>query len=96
MARPCFRISLLMCLSLKKMWVRTRLYLSVPWISSWIDWFWIWDVRNCFASSKKGMFFSGVLIPLSRRMLLVSISIVSPSIILVAWKVWVVVVSVML
>lgn len=69
------------------MWERVRPYLSVPWVSIWIDLFWTSDFRRLVASLKSGIFFSGVLIPFNRRRFPVSISRVSPSIILLAWKV---------
>ena len=78
------------------MWARILSYLSAPWDSIWIDSPIGYPSasngasvfsRNCFALLWKGMFFSGVLIPLRRSLWPVSISRVSPSIILVTWKV---------
>jgi len=78
----------LMFLSLRKMNARVLPYLSMPkdWI--WTDLFWIMIVRKFFAWSKSGMFFSGVLMPMSLRVALFVSLTVSPSITLSTWNVW--------
>ena len=76
------------------MYARILLYLSVPWVSAWIDLFWINLVRKFVASLLNGIDFSGVFMPMSRMYWLFDIWIVSPSMIREIWNVWVVVGSV--
>ena len=87
---------MLMFLSSLKMNASVLPYLSMPkdWI--WTDLFWMRFARNDFASWKNGMFFSGVLMPMSRTVAPFVSLIVSPSVTCETWNVWVDVASVRL
>ena len=79
---------MLMFLSLRKMKARVLPYLSMPKDWTWTDLFWAIFVKKSFASWKSGMFFSGVLMPMSLRVAPFVSSIVSPSITRATWKIW--------